>query len=400
MIQPLELSQKTHHITPSYTIGISSQVRQLKAEGQAIIDLSIGEPDFFTPEKAKQAGIEAIQANHTKYDLVPGLYELRLAICDKLKRENQVTYSVNEIVVSSGAKNALTNAFSVILNPGDEVIVPVPYWTSYPEIIKLCGGVPIYAETSKENGFKVTVDDLQSLITPKTKILLLNNPSNPTGIVYLKDELKAIGDFCVEKGLFIVADEIYERIHYTDQFTSVASLSDAIKNQTILINGHSKSVSMTGWRLGYTAAPEYISKYMSMMQGHLISHPSLITQYAGLSALTECESDIKQMVSTYKNRRDQLVAQLDTIPNISYVTPEGAFYLFLDISCMKDYLAGESLSLAFCDELLTQYKVAAVPGIAFGKDDHIRLSYATTLENAQEGLNRIKAMIESYTEKK
>jgi len=391
------LSKKISQITPSFTIGINTKVKALKAEGKTIIDLSIGEPDFYTPEKAKEAGKQAIDQNETKYDAVSGIIELRTAICNKLEVENDVCYTPNQIVVSSGAKHAITNTLMALLNPGDEVILPAPYWTSYPEIIKLCGGIPNIANTSIDHQFKLTLDLLKAHHTDKTKMIFLNNPSNPTGAVYSKDELETIVTYCIQHKIYILADEIYERICYTDlPFTSIPSLSEEAKEITILVNGFSKSVSMTGWRLGYTASTPEIASAISTIQGHLVSHPSTITQWAGVTALTDCEQDIKEMVDTYQSRRNTLIETLDKMDSIRYVRPDGAFYLFIDISQLRDYLGDiDSLSLTVSEALLTDYNVAVVPGIAFGNDDYIRLSYATKLEFIQEGLKRLSTYIEN-----
>ena len=390
------LSKKISTITPSYTIGISAKVGALKKEGHSIIDLSIGEPDFMTPAAAKAKAIEAIEDNKSKYDLVPGLIDLRKAICDKLLIENQVKYDISEIVVSSGAKNAITNALMAVLDPGDEVIVPAPYWTSYPEMIKLCHGSPIIVATDKKNGFKLTLDELKAAVTPKTKLVLINNPSNPTGAVYTLEELSPLVDFCVTNNLLILADEIYEKICYDRSFVSIPSISDSAKEITILVNGFSKSAAMTGWRLGYTASNNVIAKAMSMLQGHLISHPATITQWAGLGALTNGAEEMNAMVKAYKSRRDRLLPVLETLPNTTFVKPDGAFYLFIDLSAYKDKLpTSDSFSVAFCDRLLSEYGVAVVPGIAFGNDDYIRISYATQVELVLEGLDKISKLLVS-----
>lgn len=390
------LSNKLSQITPSYTIGISARVKALKNEGLEIIDLSIGEPDFNTPHAANVKAMEAIASGKTKYDLVPGLIELRQAIVEKLKTENNVDYKTDEIVVSSGAKHAITNTLLALLNPGDEVLLPAPYWTSYPEIIKLCGGVPVIIDTHKDNDFKVTADAIKAKINAHTKMLLLNNPSNPTGAVYSELELRPVVDLCVNENLFILADEIYERICFDQPFVSIPSLSEAAKQQTILVNGFSKSAAMTGWRLGYTASNATIAKAISTIQGHLVSHPSTITQWAGLGALTEGKEAMAEMVRTYKSRRDILIPLLDALPNTTYVTPQGAFYLFIDLSAYKYKLAFDtSFSVAFCDKLLLEQQVAVVPGIAFGNDDYIRISYATDLNVVIEGLNRLRFQLET-----
>ena len=388
------LSNRVLSITPSYTIGISSRVNELKKQGIDVINLSIGEPDFNVPDKAKVYGIESLNNNCTKYDLVPGLKDLRSEICTKLLKENNCDYSIDEIVVSSGAKHSITNTLLAITNPDDEVLLPKPYWVSYPESIKLVNAKPIFIDTKKDNKFKVTVDELKNNLTSKSKILILNNPSNPTGCVYTKDELIDIVEFCYKNNIYILADEIYERICFNDKFTSVASISDKAKEITITINGFSKSAAMTGLRLGYSASNKSIAKAISSIQGHLISHPSLVSQYIGLGVLKNCTKDINDMVKEYHSRRDLVCKTVDSIPYIDYIYPDGAFYLFIDISKLKDKIEyKDSYSIEFCNKLLKDYKVAAVPGIAFGIDDYIRISFATSEDEFLEGLNRLDLFI-------
>ncbi len=386
------LANKIATITPSLTLGISTKVNEMKKQGISIINLSIGEPDFHTPEAAKKGGIDAIEANLTRYDAASGLHDLRVAICDKLNRENQLDYTPQEIVVTSGAKHAITNALIAILNPGDEVIIPKPFWVSYPEMVKLTGGNPVFVETRLANNFKMTADELRAAVTPATKALILTNPSNPTGAIYTREELTAIADICVEKKICIIADEIYERICYLDTFTSIASLSPEVKALTIIINGLAKSAAMTGWRIGYTASSLELAKAMGMIQGHLVSHPATISQYAALKALTDSAADMAKMVETYKARRDDIVGILADIPGLSIVQPDGAFYIFMDLSALQEKLPHQgSFSVALCDRLLEEYQVAFVPGVAFGMDTFIRMSYATDMDSIREGLRRLKA---------
>lgn len=388
------LSNRLSSIIESYTINISSKVTQMKNSGIDVINLSIGEPDFNVPDIAKDTGIESLNNNLTKYDMVSGLKILRDEIANKLLTENNCNYSSDEIVVSSGAKNSITNALLALTNPGDDVLVPKPYWVSYPEMIKLVNANHIFINTKKENSFKITKQDLESNVTPNTKLLILNNPSNPTGSVYSKKELSDIVDFCLNNNIYILADEIYERICFNDNFTSIASISDDAKNITVTINGFSKSVAMTGLRLGYSASNESIAKAISTIQGHLISHPNLTAQYIGYSALKNCSKDIDNIVETYKNRRDLICSKLDLISDITYIYPNGAFYVFIDISKLKDKLYYEnSFSLEFCNKLLENYKVAAVPGIAFGLDDFIRVSFACNESDFMEGINRLDKFI-------
>ena len=392
------LSNRLGNITPSYTIGISTKVDELYAEGRNLIDLSIGEPDFYIPEKAKQYGIDSLNDNLTKYNMVPGLKIIREEICKKLSIENNCSFSIDEIVVSSGAKHSITNTLLALTNPGDEILVPKPYWVSYPEMIKLVNAVPVFIDTDKANDFKLNRDVLEKYITPKTKMLFLNNPSNPTGAIYTKEELIDIANVCLENNIYILADEIYERIHYNDNFTSISSLGEDIKNISIIVNGFSKSAAMTGLRIGYTASSKEIAKALSTIQGHLVSHPSLTAQYIAYGALKECSKDIDDMVNTYKHRRDLVIDKLDKINNLGYVTPDGAFYIFIDLSLYKDKLDFEdSFSIEFCNQLLDKYEVAAVPGIAFGLDDYIRISYACSEEKFLTGIDRLNEFLTSLS---
>lgn len=388
------LSNRLSSITPSYTIGISSKVSNMKSIGIDVINLSIGEPDFNVPDNAKNFGIDSLNKDFTKYDMVPGLKILREEICNKLLNENNCTYSPDEIVVSSGAKNCITNTLLALLNNNDDVLLPKPYWVSYPEIIKLVDANPVFIETQKSNNFKLTKDDLEKYITPNTKLLILNNPSNPTGSVYSKDELIHIVDFCVKNKIYILADEIYEKICFNNNFVSVASISDEAKDITITINGFSKSVAMTGLRLGYSASNKSIAKAISTIQGHLISHPSLTSQYIGYSALKNCSKDINNMVMSYKSRRNLVCDKLDNIPNIDYIYPEGAFYVFIDLSNLKEkFPYKDSFSMDFCNDFLDRYNVAVVPGIAFGVDDYIRISFACEENSFLKGLNLLNDFI-------
>lgn len=388
------ISDRVKSITPSFTIGISSKVTEMKKKGLDVVNLSIGEPDFNLPEKAKQAAITAIQNNKTKYDNVSGLIDLRNAITKKLKDENKVSYNINEIIVSNGAKHAITNALFALLNPGDEVLIPVPYWVSYPEMVKLAYGVPVFIKPSDNKNYKIAAQDIQSALTPKTKLLFLNNPSNPSGVVYSREELAAIAEVCLKNNIYILADEIYEPFCFDSEFTSVSSISEEIKAITILVNGFSKSATMTGLRVGYTASNEKIAKAISTIQGHLTSHPCTVSQWAGVSALSECHRDIDLMVSTYKRRRNTAIEILDRIPEVTYLNPQGAFYIFINVSAFRDKIPfANSYSIAFCNELLEKQLVAVVPGIAFGMDDFIRISYACDDHELVRGLEQLESFI-------
>lgn len=388
------LSKRLDKISPSCTIGISSKVKEMKKSGVDVINLSIGEPDFNVPREAIECGIKSLNENCTKYDLVPGITILREEICKKLLLENNCKYSIDEIVLASGAKDAITNTLLAVTDPGDEILIPKPYWVSYWEMTKLVNATPVAIETNKNNDFKLTADLLRKYITDKAKLLILNNPSNPTGSVYTKEELSEIVNVCLEKNIYILADEIYERICYNNEFVSVASLGNNVKDITITVNGFAKSAAMTGLRLGYTASNKKIAQGMSSIQGHLVSHPSLTAQYIGYGALKYCKEDIDNMVKTYKKRRDLITSRLNKMKYVDYIYPNGAFYIFIDLSQVaKKYKYNESFSIEFCDEFLSKYKVAIVPGQAFGIDEYVRISYACSENEFIEGLNRLEEFI-------
>lgn len=391
------LSNRLKNITPSVTVAISSKVKEMKANGIDVISLSIGEPDFNVPEKAKEYGKKSLDENKTKYDFVAGIKELREEICKKLSRENNVDYTIDQIVLSSGAKNSLTNVLLATTDPGDEVLLPLPYWVSYSEIVKVTNAIPVEVKTKKENSFKLTKDELLAAITDKTKLIIMTNPSNPTGAVYTKDELLDIANVCVEKGIYILADEIYEKIRFDDTFVSLASLSEDIKDITITVNGFAKSSAMTGVRLGYTASNSEIAKAMTSIQSHTISHPSLTAQYIGLGALLECEEDMQYMADTYKKRCETITNRLDKVKHISYIKPSGAFYIFVDLSKVKEkYDYKDSFSVEFCENFLDEEKVAIVPGKAFGIDEYIRISYACNEKDFLEGVDRLERYINKF----
>lgn len=389
------ISEKAKNISPSITLEIGGKVKAMIASGEKITNLTLGEPDFFTPEKAKQAGISAIENNITKYDIASGNAELKKAICEKLENENKVKYNPSQIVVSNGAKHALTNAAFAVLNQGDEVLIPKPCWVSYPEIIKLAGGVPVFVDTKKENSFKPTIEDVEKYITEKTKMVIITNPNNPTGAVFTKDELTTLCEYFTQKGIVILADEIYETINFDFEFASIASLSKQVYDNTILVNGFSKSASMTGWRMGYSASSEELAKAIGSIQSHMTAHPSTISQQAAIVALRDCKEDVKNMKETYKERRDYIVDFFEKWGKLGIIYPQGAFYVFIDISSLKSKLTGESLSLQFCNEILEKEKLALVPGIGFYEDNFVRLSYASSMSTIQDGLNKIKHYVEN-----
>lgn len=387
----LSLAERTKSLTPSYTIGISMQVAELREQGKHVINFSVGEPDFNVPEKAKKEAVRALHENLTKYDKVPGLVQLRKIIGEKLKVENQLEYAPDEIVVTNGAKQAITNTLMALINPGEEVLVPVPYWVSYPEIIKLCGGIPVFVEPEDKIEYKITAKDLEKHITEKTKLLFFNNPSNPAGALYDQNAMEEIGDFCLKHGIYIMSDEVYERFCFDGEYVSIASLSNEIKEITIVVNGLSKAAAMTGLRIGYTASNKKIAAAISAMQGHLTSHPATVSQWAAFAALAECKDEINAQLDVYRKRRDLAMSYLDKMDRVSYLRPGGAFYIFINMGSYRDKIpAGEKgYSVAFCEKLLEKAGVAAVPGVAFGMDDYIRISYALSTEELEEGLQKI-----------
>lgn len=387
----LKISERASNIKPSLTLAIDAKLKQMISEGIKVYGFGAGEPDFDTPEYIRKAAIEAVNIGFTRYTAAQGTMELRKAICGKLDRENGLKYNPNEIIVSSGAKHSLSNAFAAILNPGDEVIVPVPYWVSYTEIIKLNGGIPVLVDTKPDNDFKITKESLEAAITNNTKAILLNTPSNPTGSVYSKIELEDIAEIALKYNMYIVSDEIYERITYDGiKHVSIASISEEVRDITILINGMSKTYAMTGWRLGYAASNERVIKAMSSVQSHAVSHPSSITQYAATAALNGPQDDVKTMIKEFEKRRNYMYDKINKIKLLSCKKPQGAFYVYVDISKILNHefdgkIIKNSTDLALV--LLEKAKVAVIPGAAFGTDDHIRLSYATSMDTIVEGLD-------------
>lgn len=390
----MELSKKALSISPSSTLAIDAKAKKMKSEGVDIIGFGAGEPDFDTPIHIKEAAIKAINEGFTKYTPASGTLELKQAVCKKFKNDNGLDYKPSNIVISNGAKHSLVNTFQAICNPGDEVIVPTPAWVSYPEMVKLAGGVPVYVSTTEEEGFKFTVEKLEKAITSKTKAIIMNSPSNPTGMVYSEEELKALADLAVSRNIYIVSDEIYEKLIYDGyKHVSIASFNDKIKDLTIVVNGVSKSYSMTGWRIGYTASNEKIAKIMGNVQSHATSNPNSIAQKAALAALEGPQDIIDEMVVEFIKRRDYMVDKINSIEYLSCIKPNGAFYVMMNISkLIGKELGGVKIkgSDDFANVLLEKANVALVPGSGFGTDIHVRLSYATSLKNITEGLNRIE----------
>lgn len=390
----MQLSKKARCISGSITLDITAKAKKMKSEGIDVIGFGAGEPDFDTPGNIQESAICAIRKGFTRYTPASGIPELKKSICKKLESDNGIIYKPSQIIISNGAKHSLNNALVAICNPGDEVIVPVPYWVSYPELIKLADGVPVYVETREEEGFKYTKESLLSKITERTKAIILNSPNNPTGIVYSREELEIIAQIAVEKDLIVISDEIYEKLVYDElKHISIASLNDEIKKRTIVINGMSKAYAMTGWRIGYAAGEEEIIKIMSNIQSHATSNPNSIAQYASVEALEGDQTTIESMRLEFEKRRNFMVDRINGIHNLSCRKPGGAFYVMVNISKIKGHeINGRAIdgSMAFCEALLDDARVAAIPGIAFGADDFIRLSYATSMENIKEGLDRIE----------
>lgn len=393
----MNLSSKAMKIKPSSTLAITAKANQMKANGMDVIGFGAGEPDFDTPDHIKNAAISAINAGFTKYTPVPGTMELRNVICTKFKKDNDLSYEPNQIVVSNGAKHSLTNAFMAILNPGDEVIIPAPYWLSYPEMVRLADGVPITVYTTKENNFKLTKEQLENALTKKTKAIIINSPSNPTGMVYNKAELEMIADFVIKNNLLVVSDEIYEKLIYNGAtHMSIASLGEEIYKRTIVINGVSKSYSMTGWRIGYSASSAEIAKLMSNIQSHAASNPNSIAQKATLAAIDGPQDCVEKMRAEFENRKNFIVKQINEIPLLEVIEPQGAFYVFVDVSGTfgKSYKGNKIDSAAsFAEYILESDNVAVVPCEDFAYDTHIRLSYAISTEDIKSGVERIERFV-------
>jgi aspartate aminotransferase len=388
----MELANRVKKLKPSPTLAITAKANELKKQGINIIGFGAGEPDFDTPDFVKEAAIKALNEGKTKYTPSAGIIELREAIAEKLKERNNIEYSPSEIVVTPGAKMGLYEIFAAILNVGDEVIVPAPYWVSYPAQIELCDGVPVYAELYEENEFVLTAEILKKYITKKTKAVVINTPSNPTGAVIPKEELEKIAELCVENKIFIISDECYEEFLYEGQHTSIASLSKEVRELTFTVSAFSKSYSMTGWRLGWVAAPEKYIKPIINIQSQTVSNPTSFAQYGGIAALEDKGKFPAMMKEEFKKRRDYIVEYLNSIQGIHCVKPKGAFYVFPNIS---EFINNEIKDdLDFTAYLLEEAKVAVVPGSAFGKGGYIRMSYATSMENIKEGLERIKNALE------
>ncbi|ANB61381.1 pyridoxal phosphate-dependent aminotransferase [Anoxybacteroides amylolyticum] len=390
----MKLAKRVSSLTPSTTLAITAKAKELKAKGYDVIGLGAGEPDFNTPQHIIDAALKAMNEGHTKYTPSGGLATLKAEIVKKFQHDQQLQYEPSEIIVCVGAKHALYTLFQVLLDEGDEVIIPTPYWVSYPEQVKLAGGVPVYVEGLEENHFKITPDQLKAAITERTKAVIINSPSNPTGMIYTEDELRALGDICLAHDILIVSDEIYEKLVYGDnKHVSIAQLSPQLKAQTIIINGVSKSHSMTGWRIGYAAGNKDIIRAMTDLASHSTSNPTSIAQYAAIAAYSGPQEPVEQMRQAFEERLNIIYEKLIQIPGFTCVKPQGAFYLFPNAR-QAAMMAGYESVDAFVEALLDEAKVALVPGSGFGAPDNVRLSYATSLDVLEKAIERMKLFME------
>ncbi|ALX47937.1 pyridoxal phosphate-dependent aminotransferase [Lentibacillus amyloliquefaciens] len=390
----MELANRVKTLTPSATLAITAKAKELKNQGYDVIGLGAGEPDFNTPDFILDAAEEAMKSGFTKYTPSGGIPELKQAIINKFERDNSLAYNPDEVIVTTGAKHALYTLFQVLLNKDDEVIVPSPYWVSYPEQVKLAEGKPVFVNAKEENDFKLTPEQLKAAVTTKTKAVIINSPSNPTGMMYNRQELEELGKVCLENNILIVSDEIYEKLIYTDdEHVSIASISDQLKANTVIINGVSKSHSMTGWRIGYAAGPSEIIKPMTSLASHSTSNPTSIAQYAALAAYSKSDGDpSSEMRGIFSERLEVLYGLLNDIPGITCVKPKGAFYLFPNVQEAVRQSGFNSVD-EWAKELLEEEKVALVPGTGFGSPENVRLSYAISLDALRDASERIKRFI-------
>ncbi|HEY3660248.1 MAG TPA: pyridoxal phosphate-dependent aminotransferase [Candidatus Udaeobacter sp.] len=381
----MEISERAAQLTPSLTLSIDSKAKAMKAEGIDVCGFGAGEPDFDTPEHIKRAAIEALEAGFTKYTPNAGIPELRQAIADKFAADNGLNYRAGQIVVSNGAKHACYNAILATCQPGDEVVIPAPYWVSYPDMVRLVGAEPVIVPTSERNAWKMRPEDFENAMTPRTKMLIMNSPGNPTGSVYTREELEAIVSVAAEEDIYVLSDEIYEKLVYDDvKHVSIASLSKEAYDLTITVNGFSKSYAMTGWRLGYLAAPDAVTRAVDSIQSHTSSNPSSFSQYGALAALKGDQQPLSDMREEFDMRRNYMFDRLSKISNITAIKPQGAFYILVNISQLG------LTSQNFADRLLSKANVAVVPGAAFGDDRTVRFSYATSLDVIKKGLDRFQ----------
>jgi aspartate aminotransferase len=389
------VSARVRALKPSETLALSARARELRARGERVVSFAAGEPDFDTPVHIQDAAVEAIRAGHHRYTDVGGVLPLRTAIAEKLRKDNGVSYGPREVVVSNGAKHSIWNALFTLLEPGDEVLVPVPYWVTFPEIVRLCGGEPVFV-TPRGGGLKVAVEDLERAATPRARVIILNSPNNPSGAVYCGEEIEAIAEFARRRDLMVVSDEIYERLVYgAARHVSIASVSDDARSRTVLVNGVSKTWAMTGWRIGYAAAPAEIAEAMERLQGQSTSNPSAVSQQAALKAITGDDAPAQAMKARFEARRRLAIERIARFRGVRLVPPEGAFYVFPDFSeRIAAARNGVSNSTQLCDYLIDEAKAVCVPGAAFGMEGHVRISYAVSDTDLEEGLDRIAAALE------
>lgn len=393
----MKYAERVSQITPSVTLQITAKAGQLKQEGKDVIGFGAGEPDFNTPDHIIQAAIKAMYEGKTKYTPTPGINELKQAIVKKFRDDNGLVYEPAQILVSTGAKQSLANAMLALVDDGDEVLMAVPYWVSYPELVKLAGGVPVYLNGSPDNQYKMTPELIEQHITPRSKILIINSPNNPSGTIYSREELAAIAQVCKAHNLIIISDEIYEKLIYGGiKHESIAAVSQDAFDRTIVVNGVSKAYAMTGWRIGYLAGPTGLVKQMSSIQSHMTSNPCSIAQYASLEAIAGDQSFVAEMKDEFEARRDLLVSLIEEIPEVTCIKPEGAFYVMMDVHQLfgrtyKGTLISNAMD--FSDQLLSDQLVAVVPGEGFGIEGFIRLSYATSKENIRKGMTRVRDFI-------
>jgi aspartate aminotransferase len=397
----MQLARRVKEIKPSPTLAVDAKAKALLAQGIDVVGFGAGEPDFDTPDNIKEAAIKALKAGFTKYTPAGGTEELKKAVCQKFKQDNNLDYTPPEVLISCGAKHSLYNICQALFEEGDEVLIPSPYWVSYPDMVMLAGATPVIIKSTEKTGFRMTAQDLEKAITPKTKALILNSPSNPTGASYTKEDLAAIAKVVLKKGIIVISDEIYEKLIYDGfQFSSIASCDPALKSQAIVVNGVSKSYSMTGWRIGYAAGPKDVISAMTNIQSQSTSNPTSIAQKASLEALNGPQDFIPMMVKEFDRRRTYMVDRLNAMPGVTCFKPSGAFYAFPNVSGVYGRKAGSltiSDSTAFAQYLLESANVAVVPGVAFGADENIRLSYATSFANIEKGLDRIQKAIDALT---
>ncbi len=399
-MKPLSILAEAVHA--SSTMAIDSMYKNMKAQGIDVVGFGAGEPDFPTPDNIKEACIRALNENKTKYTAASGIIELKKAVCQRMKEDCGVDYQPSQVVIASGAKHIVYLTVRALVNPGDEVVIPAPYWVSYSEIVRMCGGIPVIAQTREEDEFKLTPQELDEAITDNTKCVLFNSPSNPTGMMYTREELRALADVCIARDVYIIADEIYYKLVYDGrEFVSVAALGEDVKERTILINGVSKSYAMTGWRIGYSLAPEHITKVMSNYVSHSTAAPSTLSQWAAVEALTGPQDTVETMRQAFEARRNYMVDRVNSMELVSCLKPEGAFYIMMNIRKVFGKKCGDVVIDScdtFASQLLEKGLVAVVPGSGFDAPDYVRWSYATSLENIKEGMDRLEKFLSTLTD--